>query len=56
MAASDLATELGKEGFTFEITAQEPRVADAIIKLLDDGSSDISSLALKWYVGWESLR
>ena len=49
MAASDLAAELGKEGFVFESSAMEPRVADAVLKLLDDGSSDISSLALKWY-------
>lgn len=48
MAASDLATELAKEGFRFESPSMEVRVTEAILRQLEDPSGDVSALALKW--------
>ncbi|KFM25199.1 Cullin-associated NEDD8-dissociated protein 1 [Auxenochlorella protothecoides] len=47
MAASDLATELAKEGFRFESPSMEVRVTEAILRQLEDPSGDVSALALK---------
>ena len=47
MATSDLLAELQKESFKPD-TDGEKKICRAILKLLNDSSSDVQGLAVKW--------
>jgi hypothetical protein len=48
MATSDLAAELGRDGFRFDGAASERAVAEAVLTQLSDTSGEIAAVANKW--------
>ena len=55
MATSDLLAELSKETFKPDSDG-ERKICKCVIKLLNDQSSDVQGLAVKWYASPTSLR
>ena len=47
MAASDLQSELAKDGFQVEGDSEQ-RLVQAVLQQLEDPSGDISALGVKW--------
>lgn len=48
MALYDLNTELQKESFRIDESSQR-QLAEVVLKLLDDSSSEVQGMAVKWY-------
>lgn len=49
MALYDLNTELQKENFRIDESSQR-QLAEVVLKLLDDTSSEVQGMAVKWFV------
>ncbi len=54
MALYDLNNELQKDTFKLDESSQR-QVADAVLKTLDDTSSEVQGMAVKWYVVKKNL-
>jgi len=49
MALYDLSNELQKENLKLDENSQR-QLADVVLRLLDDKSSEVQGVAVKWYV------